>query len=80
VVHELLDRLESVFRREGRRRGYRTDPHITPRLIIAMALGTAVHGDWLFGEDQVPMRGELVRQMNKFTNWGLPGPPRVRGH
>ena len=75
VMAELLDRLETVFRREGRRRGYRTNPHITPRLVIAMALGMAVHGDWLFGAGHTPKPRQLVNEMNRFTNWGLPGGP-----
>jgi AcrR family transcriptional regulator len=75
VMGELLDRLEVVFRREGRRRGFRTNPHITPRLVIAMALGTVVHGDWLFGFGRTPKQSQLVKEMSNFTNWGLPGGP-----
>jgi len=72
-MSELLDELEAVFAREGELRGFTSDPHVTPRLIMAMALGVAVHGSWLFG-DQVPSQRALVTEMSNFTVFGLPGP------
>lgn len=74
VMSELLDELEAVFTREGELRGYTSDPHITPRLIMAMALGVAVHGTWLFGDGRVPTQEALVTEMSNLTVFGLGGP------
>jgi AcrR family transcriptional regulator len=73
VMSELLDELEAVFTREGNLRDYTSDPHITPRLIMAMALSIAVHATWLFGDGRVPPQQTLVTEMSNLTIFGLPG-------
>lgn len=72
-MSELLARLEGVFAREGDLRGYTGDPHVTPRLIMAMALGIATHSDWLFGTGRVPTQDHLVAEMSRMTVYGLGG-------
>jgi hypothetical protein len=50
-MSELLDELEAVFAREGELRAYTSDPHITTRLIMSMALGVAVQDHLPFKPD-----------------------------
>ncbi|HEX6390766.1 MAG TPA: helix-turn-helix domain-containing protein [Solirubrobacteraceae bacterium] len=75
MMSRLLDDLEGVFAEESALRGYGDNPHIAPRLIMAMALGIAAQREWLFATGNDPSDDELVRELARFTVWGLTGSP-----
>lgn len=71
-----LDELAELFATEARERGYTSDPTITPRLIMGMALGVTIHQAWLFGKERQPTNEQLVAELSNLTVFGLAGAPR----
>ncbi|WP_166462784.1 TetR/AcrR family transcriptional regulator [Amycolatopsis acidicola] len=69
----LLDALEKVFEVEARDRGFTLDPAVAPRLIVGMALGVTVHGDWLFPGREPPPVDVIITQLTELTTSGLTG-------
>ncbi len=76
TMSRLLDELETIFAEESTLRGYGDNPHIAPRLIMAMALGIIAQKHWLFATGTVPTDDELVSELVKLTVWGVTGLPQ----
>lgn len=79
TMRGMLTDLDQHFAKEFRARGFDVDPRIGLRIMVAMALGIAVHGEWLFPVSRRPSRKRLVEEMTKLTTWGLAGRPPTTG-
>jgi hypothetical protein len=75
TMSRLLDDLEEIFVEESALRGYRDNPHIAPRLIMAMALGITAQKQWLFATGRVPTDDELKRSVNAYWRPAVRGQP-----